>query len=163
MTQQALSPAPAGGTATAAGIDPRGPRVSAALTALVLAAVLLLAPGPLATLLVGVQAVVFGLGAALGVQHAPYALLFRSVVRPRLAAPDHLEDPRPPRFASAVGLVLAVVALVSFLLGATTAGLVATGLALAAALLNAATGLCLGCELYLLGVRVSSRRATAHP
>lgn len=160
MTQQALDPARAGSPPRPLGVDPRGPRLSATLTAVVLATVLLVAPGAVATLLVAVQAAVFAVGAALGVQHTPYALLFRTLVRPRLAAPTHLEDPRPPRFAQAVGLVFTVVALVSFLLGATTVGLVATGLALAAALLNAAVGFCLGCELYLLGARVLSRRAT---
>ena len=36
-------------------------------------------------------------------------------------------------------------------------GLVAVGFALAAALLNAATGFCLGCEVYLLLTRVRAR------
>jgi hypothetical protein len=153
VTQQALEPA-------AVGIDPRGPQLAAALTTLVLAAVLLLAPGPVATTLLAAQAGVFAVGALLGVQRTPYALVFRALVRPRLAAPDHLEDPRPPRFAQAVGLGFAVVALVSFLADAATVGLVATGLALVAALLNAAFGLCLGCEMYLLGARVTSRGAS---
>ena len=163
MTQHAPTPAAAVAPAAPAGIDPRGPRAAAALTTLVLAAVLLLAPGPVATLLLGVQALVFGVGAVLGVQHTPYALVFRTVVRPHLPAPGHLEDPRPPRFAQAVGLAFALVGLAGLALGATTLGLVATGLALVAALLNAVLGLCLGCELYLLGARVTSRRATAHP
>ncbi len=158
MTQQALAPTPT--DAGPAGIDPRGPQFSAALTTLVLATVLLLAPGPVATVLLAAQAGVFAVGALLGVQHTPYALVFRTLVRPRLAAPTHLEDPRPPRFAQGVGLGFAVVALVAFVAGATTVGLVATGLALAAALLNAAFGFCLGCELYLIGARVSSRDVT---
>ena len=43
--------------------------------------------------------------------------------------------------------------------GAPLAGSVAVGLALAAAFLNAAFGFCLGCELYLLGRRVTPSRA----
>jgi hypothetical protein len=82
--------------------------------------------------------------------------VFRIAVRPRLAPPDELEDPRPPRFAQALGLVFAAVGVAGFLLGSNAVGLVATALALAAALLNAAFGLCLGCELYLI-----LRRATA--
>jgi hypothetical protein len=82
--------------------------------------------------------------------------VFRSLVRPRLAAPLELEDPRPPRFAQALGLGFSVVGLAGFVLGSMTVALVATGLALVAALLNAAFGLCLGCELYLI-----LRRATA--
>ena len=146
----------AGATGTPARIDPRGPQLGAAITSAVLAAVLLLAPHPAGVALLGVQAVLFALGAGLGVQRTPYAWLFKTFVRPRLGAPDELEDVAPPRFAQAVGLAFAVVGLAGFLTGLTTLGLVATGLALVAALLNAAFQFCLGCELYLL-----IRRATA--
>jgi hypothetical protein len=144
---------PAAGQAV--GIDPRGPRVAASLTSVVLALVLV-TPTSVAVVLLAVQAVVFGIGATRGVQHTPYAWLFRRFVRPRLAPPGELEDARPPQFAQAVGLVFAVAGLIGFLAGSTVVGLVATGLALAAALLNAVFGLCLGCEIYLL-----LRRATA--
>ncbi len=76
-------------------------------------------------------------------------------MRPRLAAPAHLEDPQPPRFAQGVGLVFAVVGLVGYLSGAPLVGAIATGFALAAALLNAVFGFCLGCEMYLLIRRVA--------
>ena len=135
---------------TPAGIDPRGPQVAAALTAVVLVAVLLLAPGPVAVVLLAAQAVVFAIGATRGVQHTPYSWIFRTLVRPRLSAPAELEDPAPPRFAQAVGLGFAVVGLAGFLLGADLLGLVATGFALVAALLNAVFRFCLGCEMYLL-------------
>ena len=139
-----------------AGIDPRGPRVVASLTSVVLALVLL-TPTPVATVLLAVQAVVFGIGAVRGVQHTPYAVLFRTAVRPRLAPPTELEDPRPPRFAQALGLAFTGVALVLVLTGATVVGLAAVGLALVAALLNAVFGLCLGCELYLILRRATTR------
>ncbi len=138
------------------GIDPRGPRVAATLTSVVLALVLV-TPQPVATVLLAVQAVLFGIGAVRGVQHTPYAAVFRRVVRPRLGAPHDLEDPRPPRFAQAVGLLFAGVGLVGFVAGSAVVGLVATGLALVAALLNAVFGFCLGCELYLLTKRVAPR------
>ena len=135
-------------------IDPRGPRFAATLTSVVLALVLLTAPGPVATVLLAAQAAVFAVGAVSGVQHTPYALAFRTLVRPRLGAPGELEDPRPPRFAQAVGLGFTLVGLAALLSGVTTLGLAAVGLALAAALLNAATGFCLGCEVYLLVRRI---------
>jgi hypothetical protein len=131
-------------------IDPRGPRVNATLTAVVLAVVLLSAPAAIGTALLAVQAVLFALGAVLGVQRTPSAYLFKFMIRPRLSAPSHLEDAQPPRFAQAVGLAFAVVGLAGYLSGATLLGAIATGMALAAALLNAAFGFCLGCELYLL-------------
>jgi hypothetical protein len=96
------------------------------------------------------QAVLFAIGAARGVQHTPQSWLFRTLVRPRLAPPAELEDPAPPRFAQAVGLVFAVVAVVGFLAGATLVAQVALGFALAAAILNSVFGFCLGCEMYLL-------------
>jgi len=127
-------------------IDPRGPRFVAGLTTVVLAVALVTgSPWVLAA-----QGVVFAIGAVRGIQHTPYSWLFRRFVRPRLAPPAELEDARPPRFAQGVGLAFAVVGVVGGLLGATPVLLVATGLALAAAFLNAAFGLCLGCEVYLV-------------
>ena len=144
MTTTAPTSAPA-----RAGIDPRGPQLTAAVTAVVLVAVLLL-PDPWAAVLTGVQAVLFAVGASLGVQRTPHAWLFRSLVRPLLAPPAELEDPAPPRFAQAVGLVFTLVALVGYTAGATLLAQVAIGFALVAALLNAVFRFCLGCELYLL-------------
>jgi hypothetical protein len=144
MTSTASTP-----TRAAAGIDPRGPQVTAAITAVVLVVVLLL-PSPWAAVLTAVQAVLFAIGAARGVQHTPHAWLFRTLVRPRLSAPDELEDPAPPRFAQAVGLAFVLVALLGLTTGLTLLGQVAIGLALVAALLNAVFRFCLGCELYLL-------------
>jgi hypothetical protein len=140
---------------SAVGIDPRGPRLAAGITAVVLVAVLLL-PSPWAAVLTGVQAVLFAIGANRGVQRTPHAWLFRTVVRPRLAPPQELEDPAPPRFAQSVGLVFTVVALAAFTAGATLLGQVAIGLALVAALLNAVFRFCLGCELYLLMKRAAN-------
>jgi hypothetical protein len=137
-------------------IDPRGQQFAAAVTAVVLATVLLLAPSPIAVGLLALQVVLFAIGAGLGVQHTPHAWVFRALVRPRLRTPGELEDPQPPRFAQAVGLTFALVGLVGFLVGATLVGLVATGFALAAALLNAVFGLCLGCEMYLLIRRLTA-------
>jgi hypothetical protein len=144
-----------------AGIDPRGPQFNAMLTSLVLAFSLIGAPGPVGIALLGAQAVLFAVAVALGVQRTPAAYLFRTLVRPRLAAPAHLEDPAPPRFAQGVGLVFAVVGLVGYLAGAPLVGAIATGFALAAALLNAAFGFCLGCEMYLLFRRIAPNRSTS--
>jgi hypothetical protein len=143
----------------APGIDPRGPQFAAALTSIALVAVLVLAPGPAAITVLALQAAVFAVGATRGVQHTPYSWLFRTVVRPRLSAPGELEDPAPPRFAQTVGLGFAVVGLLGFLAGVDVLGLVATGFALVAALLNALFRFCLGCEMYLLLKRATGGRA----
>ena len=130
-------------------VDPRGPRFAAALTSALLAATLLTG----SPWLLALQAVLFATAVFAGVQSTPYAWAFRRFVRPRLAPPAELEDVRPLRFAQAVGLGFAVVGLLGAAFGATVLFLAATGLALAAAFLNAAFGLCLGCEVYLLGRR----------
>jgi len=135
-------------------VDPRALRFGAALTAAVLALVLV-APSPAREIALGAQAVVFALGVFVSLSASPWSWLFRAVVRPRIGAPDRTEDPRPPRFAQAVGLTFALVGLVGLLAGATTVGLVAVGFAFVAALLNATTGFCLGCELYLTTRRLA--------
>ena len=140
-------------------IDPRGPQFNAILTSLVLALSLIAAPSPVAVALLGAQAVLFAVAVAFGVQRTP-AYLFRTFVRPRLAAPAHLEDPAPPRFAQGVGLAFAAVGLVGYAAGAPVVGAIATGFALAAALLNAAFGFCLGCEMYLLFRRIAPNRTS---
>jgi len=142
-------------------IDPRGPQFNAILTSVVLALSLLTAPGTVGVVLLALQAVLFAVAVALGVQRTPAAFLFRRFVRPRLSAPTHLEDPAPPRFAQGVGLAFTLVGLAGYLAGAPLLGAVATGFALAAALLNAVFGFCLGCEMYLLIRRVAPARSTS--
>ena len=130
----------------AAAVDPRGPRFAATLTSVVLAVALITSSG----WLLAAQAVVFALGAFAGLGRSPYGWLFRTLVRPRLGPPAELEAAAPPRFAQGVGLGFAVVGTLGYLTGTTWLGMAATGLALAAAFLNAAFGYCLGCEMYLL-------------
>ncbi len=67
------------------------------------------------------------------------------------------EPAAPVRFAQAVGLAFIVVAAAGYLLGAPVLGLVFTAFALLAAFLNAAFGLCLGCEVYLAWRRLRRR------
>lgn len=131
-------------------IDPRGPRFGAAATSLVLALVLVTG----STWLLVAQTVLFALGVA---ERSPYSVLYRRYVRPRLGPPAELEDHRPPRFAQTVGLGFALVGLLGVALGVEPLTLVAVGAAFVAALLNATTGYCLGCEVYLL-----LRRVTVH-
>jgi Domain of unknown function (DUF4395) len=139
----------------AVGIDPRGPRFVAALTAVTLAAALLTPPA-VALAITTVQAALFAIGVGRGIQHTPQSWLFRTLVRPRLAPPSELEDPAPPRFAQGVGLAFALGAVIGYVTGATLLAQVALGFALAAAVLNAVFQFCLGCEMYLLLKRLTS-------
>ena len=138
-------------------VDPRGPRFGAAITSTVLAIVLLTTPSTLAMTLLSVQTLVFALGAFAGLQFHPYGWIFRKFVRPRIGAPAEMEDSAPLRFAQFVGFLFAVTGLVSLLTGASNVALIAIGFALAAAFLNAAFNICLGCEMYLLGKRLTAK------
>jgi hypothetical protein len=137
------------------GIDPRGPRFGAGVTAVLLVITLLLGTGPAATALLAVVWLLFLLGVTRGVQGTLQGLAFKAWVRPRLALPAELEDPRPPRFAQLVGLLVVGVGLLFGAFGFPTAVPIAAAVALVAAFLNSAFGLCLGCELYLLGRRLA--------
>ena len=134
-------------------IDPRGQRFAAALTSIVLVAVL--ATG--SWVLLAAQAVVFAIGVFFGLRRHPYGLLYATFVRPRLSPPGELEDESPPRFAQGVGLGFALVGVAGYSLGAVWLGVTATAFALGAAFLNAAFGFCLGCEMFLLIKRFSIR------
>ncbi|GAA0995805.1 DUF4395 domain-containing protein [Subtercola frigoramans] len=151
------------------GIDPRGPRFSAGITAVLLIAVLLLGLGSTATpaesiggrtaepafILLAVISALFAWGAFAGVRRHPYGLLFRALIRPRLPAPTELEDPKPPTFAQGVGFAITLAGLVLALAGVPYAVVIAAAAAFVAAFLNSVFGYCLGCQLYLLLIRVT--------
>lgn len=138
-------------------IDVRGPRFGAAITSLVLGAALVV-QGPLGIGLVGWQWLAFAISTVAGLRFSPYGNLFRWVKRRvALGPPPATEPEAPPRFAQACGLAVASVALVAFALGAITVGWVAVGVVLALSVLLATTGICVGCELYLLGARLTGR------
>ena len=138
-------------------IDPRGPRVGASITSLVLVAAIVLVSTPVGVVLVAWQTLVFALGAVVGLHAQPYGIVYRTFVQPRLARPTELEDAAGPRFAQAVGFAMLIIALVTLVAGLTLVATIILAFALAAAFLNAAFGLCLGCEMRLVGLRVLSR------
>jgi hypothetical protein len=135
-------------------IDPRGPRFGALITTVVLVIVLITG----SAWLLAAQAVVFAIGAIFGLRNAPYGFVYRLLIRPRLGPPKELEAEAPPRFAQGVGLVFALAGVIGYATGTTPLGVLATALALVAAFLNGAFGLCLGCELYLLIRRIVPAR-----
>ena len=131
-------------------IDARGPRFSAALTAIVLAVALVSGSIWVAVF----QAIVFAIGAFKGPQFTPYAFIYRTLIKPRLKSPLRTEDVRPPQFAQSIGLAFAIVAIVGAATGSSVVFSVAVAAALAAAFLNAAFDFCLGCQVYLILTRL---------
>jgi len=138
------------------GIDPRGPRFGAGITAVLLLTTIGLSLAGVnapATLLLAVLVALFAWGAFAGIQRHPYGLLFKGLIRPRLKPPTELEDPVPPTFAQGIGFVITLVGLVLHLAGVPWALVIATSFAFIAAFLNSVFGYCLGCQIYLLLVR----------
>ncbi len=134
-------------------IDARGPRFGAFITAPILAVIFITGSVPLLLW----QTIVFLIGATLGPSKSPYAYIYSKLIRPRLNGAVPTEDSRPPQFAQGVGALFSIVALVGVSLGVNLIVSVAIGFALAAALLQGVFSYCLGCELYLLLVRATTR------
>ena len=138
-------------------IDPRGPRFGALITIVVFALVLITG----SVWLLAAQAVVFAVATIFGMRNAPYGLVYRWLVRPRLGPPGELEPEAPPRFAQGIGLVISVIGVLGYAAGITPLGMAAPSAGLLAAFLNGVFGLCLGCEMYLMiqRIRAGGRQA----
>ncbi|SNY32905.1 DUF4395 domain-containing protein [Paractinoplanes atraurantiacus] len=135
-------------------LDPRGQRFAATLTSIVLAVVLATGWGWLAL----VQTVIFAVTAA-DPRRGPYSYVYRALILPRIGPPKEREPAAPVRFAQLVGFSFLAVASVGYLSGVTMVGVVFAAFGLLAAFLNAAFGLCLGCEAYVAIRRVTARNA----
>ncbi|MFM9876583.1 MAG: DUF4395 domain-containing protein [Rhodoglobus sp.] len=148
------------------GIDPRAPRFGAGITTVLLLIVVGLglatplgatlaarATEPGFVLFAAISAL-FAWGAFAGVRRHPYGAIFRALIRPRLGAPAELEDAVPPTFAQGVGFVITLAGIVLHLAGVPYALVVAAGAAFIAAFLNSVFAFCVGCQIYLLLVRV---------
>lgn len=143
-------------------VDVRGPRFAAwVTTGVLIAALLVSAASPIAAaVILGIQAVMFAIGAIGGPRKHPYGRIFATFIAPRLAPVTEKEPVAPLKFAQLVGLLFAIAGTVGFATGITALGLGATAFALIAAFLNAAFGICLGCQIYPLVARL---RRTAIP
>lgn len=152
-------------TKTTDQVDVRGPRFAAWITTAVLVIALIVSGLSLlaAAIILGLQAVVFAIGAVGGPRRHPYGVAFANVVAPRLGPVSEREPVPPLKFAQLVGFVFAALAVAGFAAGAPLVGVVATAAALVAAFLNAAFGICLGCQLYPLVIRLKPTPRTSEP
>ena len=139
---------------TPAPIDPRGPRFNQAVLAVALLTGFLVDWRPVVPLF----ALVLLAGAALGPKYGPFLAFYARVIRPRLGPPAELEDPRPPRFASALGVVVLTAGALAFSAGHPGIGWALALIVAALAGLSATTGICVGCEIYLVLTRRPRRR-----
>jgi hypothetical protein len=144
-------------------VDVRGPRFSAWITTAVLLIVLVVSgfSALAAAVILGLQAIVFVIGTLAGPRKHPYGRVFANFVAPRLGPVKEREPVSPLKFAQLVGLIFAVIGVAGFAAGIPALGFIATAFALAASFLNAAFGICLGCQLYPFVARL--RRTSQAP
>lgn len=150
------------------GIDPRGPRFGAIITFILLGIDIVLGLTGISTvagttlservtdpafILLAILTVIFAWGAFAGIQRHPYGLIFKTFIRPRLGAPEELEDPKPPTFAQLIGFLVTAVGVVLALVGVPYGLVGAAAFAFIAAFLNGVFGYCLGCQIYVLLAR----------
>ncbi len=134
-------------------IDARAPRFNQATIGVLSVVALLTGWWWLLTLL-ALQLVV---GLRFGRRFCLACVAYFRFVQPRFGE-GPVEDARPPRFANLVGAVVLSAATLAYLAGFPLVGAVLGGVVATLALLAAATGLCIGCELYRLLARVRGVR-----
>jgi len=139
-------------------IDARAPRVNQAVVGLL--SLLAVTTGP--WWLLALLALQLAVGLTAGRRFCLPCLAYFELVQPRLGE-GPLEDARPPRFANVVGALFLTGATLAFLADREAVGTALGGLVAALALLAAATGLCVGCEAYKLGYRLTGRRFVSCP
>ena len=129
-------------------IDARAPRFNQATIGTLALVAVLVDWWPLLAIL----ALQLAVGLTLGRRYCLPCLAYFELVQPRLGE-GPLEDSRPPRFANMVGATVLGVASLAHAAGLVTLGWALGILVAALALLAAASGVCVGCELYRLGAR----------
>ena len=130
-------------------IDARAPRFNQIVVGSVTLIALLTGAWPLVALM-GLQ---LALGLKFGRKFCLPCLFYFEVIQPRFGE-GPVEDSRPPRFANIVGATFLGTATVFFAVGITPVGWAITAMVSALAFLAAATGFCLGCEIYKLGAHL---------
>jgi len=134
-------------------IDARAPRFNQAAVGIVSLVAVLTGWWPL----LGLMGAQLGIGLRYGRRYCLACVAYFEFVQPRFGE-GPIEDSRPPRFANQIGFVVLTSATLAWAVGWTAIG-AALGLLVAAlALLAAATGLCVGCELYRIGARIRGIR-----
>jgi hypothetical protein len=127
-------------------VDPRGQRFGAGVSAIVL----VVAFGfslPWLAVLVGIN---LGVSAAFGTRLFLPGRLWPVIRRTLRLGPTALEHEYPPRFAQALGATFIGLGAVAFVAGATLPGWLLVGAVATLQVLLAATGICVGCRLYVL-------------
>jgi hypothetical protein len=130
-------------------VDARGPRFTQAVVGSLALVAFVTGWWPL----LGLLAAQLAIGVTLGRRWCLPCLFYFEIVQPRFGE-GPIEDARPPRFANVIGTAVLGSAAIAHALGWATPGWALGLLVAGLALLAAATGFCIGCELYRLAARV---------
>ena len=138
-------------------IDRNGHRWGAGFSAVILYLGLILDQRWVAPLVCAVLAV----GVLFGLRYSPLGATYRFVKKTfKLDIPIVPEEEPPPRFAQLMGFAFLLGATIAFYPGGSaTLGWSLTMIVAALQTLLAGTGICVGCEVYLVGKRLSARSA----
>jgi hypothetical protein len=140
-------------------LDPRGYRFGASVTLAIAIIALLVGSGLAGVIVMAVLALMFLPGATVGPQATIQSAIFKRAIRPRLGAPKETESFRPPRFAQQMGLGFSILAVIFGALSVPAGFFIFAGFVTVASFLNSVFGFCLGCEIYLLAKRATTRSA----
>jgi hypothetical protein len=141
-------------------VDSAVPRAKAAFHFLLPAIAFLVGP-PAAQYILLVTGLIMAASVLGGPKLSLFGQLFKAV-RPTLGiGPGNKEAVAPHRFAEALGAVCLLAAAALYFAGANLPAQILTLMVVALALLNAAAGICVGCQMYLLLKRFSGKGATA--
>jgi Domain of unknown function (DUF4395) len=130
-------------------VDARAPRFVQAFVGTLALVAFLTGWWPLLALLAAQLAI----GVTLGRRWCLPCLFYFEVVQPRFGE-GPIEDARPPRFANIVGVAVLSAASVALGVGLETVGWALGLLVAGLALLSAATGFCVGCQVYRVVARI---------
>ena len=139
-------------------IDSRAPRTNQA----VMGSLALLAFVVNAQWLIALLAIQLIVGLTAGRRYCLPCLLYFEVIQPRWGE-GRIEDARPPRFSNQVGAVFLSLATIAFLAGLPTFGWVLALIVATLALFASTSGVCLGCEAYILIARSRGQQLERYP
>ena len=139
-------------------IDSRGPRTNQAIVG-VGALIAFLLHQEWIIVLLALQLIV---GLTLGRRFCLPCRLWFDVLQPRLGE-GTIEDARVPHFANIIGAVFLTVSSILLYAGSSSLGWALALIVAALALLAATTGVCVGCEMYMLIARARGIVVDRHP
>lgn len=139
-------------------IDARGPRTNQVVVG-VGALLAFLLGQPWIVALIALQLVV---GLTLGRRYCLPCRLWFDVLQPRFGE-GRIEDSRAPRFANVIGAVFLIASTALLFAGFATLGWILALIVAALALLAATTGICVGCEMYVVLARLRGVAFERHP